>query len=227
MTRLILCAIVFIWNNAMIIIVDGYNLLKQLYPNNKENLELHKKTLFRKLGVYKKIKQGTIKEIIVVLDGGSLVHAIREVHHGVTVLEAGYKRSADDWIIEYVDRYKTQEITIVSMDRALCFTCEQHGAFSMGVFDFAHAVDQIIKNTVIQREFTPAPASNTLKFAEANIETDIEISITDVNIDDLMSDGALMRQQKKHDIATKTPPKNTAPLSKQDKNLIKKLKKIY
>ena len=97
----------------------------------------------------------------------------------------------------------------------------------MGVFDFAHAVDQIIKNTVIQKEFTHTPASNTLKFAEANIETEIEISLPDVNIDDLMSDGALMRQQKKHDIATKTPPKNTAPLSKQDKNLIKKLKKIY
>jgi predicted RNA-binding protein with PIN domain len=211
----------------MIIIVDGYNLLKQLYPNSKENLELHKKALFRKLGVYKKIKQGTIKEIIVVLDGGSLLHAIREIHHGVIVLEAGYKRSADDWIIEYVDRYKTQEITIVSMDRALCFTCEQHGAFSIGVFDFAHAVDQIIKNIVIQKEFIPTPASNTLKFAEANLETDIEISLPSVNIDHLMSDGALMYQQKKSDFTTKTPTKKTSSLSKQDRTLLKKLKKIY
>lgn len=211
----------------MIIIIDGYNLLKQLYPNNKENLELHKKTLFRKLGAYKKIKQETIKEMIVVLDGGSLTHAIREIHHGIVVLEAGYKRSADDWIIEYADRYKTQEITIVSMDRALCFTCEQHGAFSMSVFDFMHAVDQIIKNTLPSKGLIPINECNTLKFGEANIETAIEISSADENIDSLMGEGALMRQPKKHDERVKASIKNTSPLSKQDKTLLKKLKKIY
>ena len=211
----------------MVIIVDGYNLLKQLYPNNKENLELHKKTLLRKLGAYKKIKTGSIKEIIVVLDGGSLVHAIREIHHGIVLLEAGYKRSADDWIIEYADRYKTQEIMLVSMDRALCFACEQHGAFSMNVFDFMHAVEKTISNNLTSQELKLEQKANIIKLDESDLENNIEIPEKPYNIDELMEQGALMTIPNKQDKATKSTKKNSTPLSKQDKTMLKKLKKIY
>jgi len=210
----------------MIIIVDGYNLLKQLYPNSKENLDLIKKNLITKLSFYKKTKKGAVKEIIVVYDGGGLIHATREVRQEIVILEAGYKRSADDWIIEYTDRYKTNDITIVSMDRALCFTCEQHGAFSIGVFDFMQAVDQIITNSLPQTNASLLEGSIN-KYSEANIETDIEMLQTNDNIDSLMNEGALMRSPKKQDFVIENRPKQAAPLSKKEKTLLKKLKKIY
>jgi predicted RNA-binding protein with PIN domain len=210
----------------MVIIVDGYNLLKQLYPKNKENLELQKKMLVRKLGAYKKIKQESIKEILVVFDGGSLVHALREIHAGVVVLESGYNRSADDWIIEYTERYKNQEITIVSMDRALCVSCEKNGAFSMGVFDFIHVVNAVIKDTHHSEVPNDDLDGATHKFGEANISTSLDIPQSHDNIDALMNEGALMKKPNKLEKAPKLQEKQQ-PSSKQDKTILKKLKKIY
>ncbi len=211
----------------MIIIIDGYNLLKQLHPNNKENLESHKKTLLRKLGTYKKIKQNTIKEIIIVYDGGCLAHALREIHHGIVTLEAGYKNSADDWIIDYVNRYKNEEITIVSMDRALCLTCEQHGAFSISVFDFVQALNQVIQESIPNSQIEQIQSPDTHQFGEVNFETDIDLPKKPVNLDDLMNEGAHMRTPKKTDSSGNIQPKKNTPLSKQEKVLVKKIKKIY
>jgi predicted RNA-binding protein with PIN domain len=211
----------------MIIIVDGYNLLKQLHPKSKENLEYHKKVLLRELGVYKKIKGEAIKDIIVVFDGGSLHHANREVHHGIVMLESGYKRSADDWIIEYVDRYTNEEILVVSMDRALCLACEQHKAFSMGVFDFARAVKEVIQGSADAQ--APAPQSDItlIKYESANYVSDVRLPENPPNLDDLMNQGAHMHAPKK--ISPKTPAqgKSTGPVSKHEKTLLKKMKKIY
>lgn len=210
----------------MIIIVDGYNLLKQLHPKSKENLEYHKKVLLQELGVYKKIKGDAIKDIIVVFDGGSLHHATREVHHGVAMLEAGYKSSADDWIIEYVDRYKNQEILVVSMDRALCLACEKNNAFSMGVFDFAQAVKEVIKDRIDKKRTPLSSITDVIKFDTINYTSDISLPENTDTLDELMHEGAHM----------KIPNKNTpeSPLtqkynnqSKQEKKLIKKIKKIY
>lgn len=211
----------------MIIIIDGYNLLKQLHPNNKENLEFHKKVLLRKLSVYKKVKQADIKEIIVVYDGGCFNHATREIHHGIVTLEAGYKRSADDWIIEYVDRYKNQEITIVSMDRALCLTCEQHGAFSIGVFDFAQALNQVIKNAQAGTEGEPILTTDTQKLQDENYDINIEFPQEPTNLDDLMQEGAHMHIPQKKERSDLSQTKKSPPLSKQEKLMVKKMKKIY
>lgn len=210
----------------MVIIIDGYNLLKQLHPNNKENLEWHKKNLLRELGAYKKMKEGSISEILVVFDGGGLAHATREIHHGIVMLETGYKRSADDWIIDYVDRYKNQEITIVSMDRQLCLTCEQHGAFSISVFDFAHAVKVLINNADAPSPTTPSTITH--RFNSSNVETDVALPDAPPNLDELMQAGAKMRIPSKIDAAdSSSSSKSPITLSKQDKTLLKKIKKIY
>lgn len=211
----------------MIIIVDGYNLLKQLHPKSKENLEYHKKVLLRDLGVYKKIKGEAIKDIIVVFDGGSLHHANREVHHGIVMLESGYKRSADDWIIEYVDRYKNEEILVVSMDRALCLACEQHKAFSMGVFDFAQAVNDVIKESSLTKEPSLPTDGALIKYESANYAADVSLPDNPSNLDDLMNQGAHMRLPNKITPKTSSQGKSTGPVSKHEKNLLKKIKKIY
>lgn len=211
----------------MIIIIDGYNLLKQLHPNNKENLEFHKKVLLKKLGAYKKIKLATIKDIIIVYDGGGSIHAMREVHYGVVTLSTGYKNSADDWIIDYVDRHKNQEITLVSMDRALCRTCEQHGAFSIGVFDFAKALDQVIQDTQLNVQEEMIGTQSTHKFQTVNFETTVEFPKQPTNLDDLMHDGAHMRTPNKLDTIDENKTKKSNSLSRQEKVIVKKIKKIY
>ena len=63
----------------MIIIIDGYNLLKQVFPRVKRKLDKQRKKFISQLGYYKKQKLETIKDIIVVFDGGFFNHATREI----------------------------------------------------------------------------------------------------------------------------------------------------
>jgi predicted RNA-binding protein with PIN domain len=211
----------------MIIIVDGYNLLKQLYPNSKENLENHKKNLVRQLGIYRKIKKESIKDIIVVYDGGGFAHALRSVHHGVAVLESGYKQSADDWIIEYAQRYKNSDVTIVTMDRALYTACAQFGSCSMSVFDFMRAVNLIIQENNTTTIEAYEPVDTVVKFEDPNMQTDFDIPQNHGNLDSLMNQGALMKTPHKTHEGKQPAKRNDAQLSKQDKLMLKKLKKIY
>ena len=211
----------------MIIIVDGYNLLKQLYPNSKENLDLHKKNLVRLLGAYKKIKQDSIKDIIIVYDGGGSAHALRSVHQGVAILESGYKQSADDWIIEYAQRYKNKDVTVVTMDRKLYQSCSQFGAFSMSIFDFMHAVSQVVQENNNTSVESYEPIDTIVKFEDANVQTDFDIPQKHGNLDSLMNQGALMKTPHKAHEIKPAIKRNDAPLSKTDKAMLKKIKKIY
>lgn len=210
----------------MIIIIDGYNLLKQLYPNNKENLDLQKKILLKALGIYKNVKKQLIKEIIIVFDGGSLVHAVREIHYGIVSLESGYKKSADDWIIEYTRKYKTQEITIISMDRDLCLACEKTGAFSMNVFDFIKIIQDVIKENTLTTPLEGPIKNSIQKYSTPNTCLDIDIPSNDGSIDSLMTEGSLMQPSPKKDNAPQKET-NASIKNKNDRNLFKKLKKIY
>lgn len=210
----------------MVIIIDGYNLLKQLHPHAKENLKWHKKTLIKALGLYKKIKTGAIKEIILVFDGGVLAHATREVHQGIVVLESGHKKTADDWIIDYSERFKKQEITVVSMDRELCLACERHGSFSMSVFDFAHAVKLVIQQerSVGQDYLVLDPSLKKLDCDD--VITDIDMPGAPEGLDALMAQASDGNLPRKSDADAKVPKKQEK-ISKSDKEILKKIKKIY
>lgn len=209
----------------MVIVIDGYNLLKQLYPNSKKNLAIPKKKLLQQLGLYKKIKTGIIHDLIVVFDGGILSKASREIHNGIVILEAGYKRSADDWIIEFVERNKGKDITIVSMDRKLCLSCEALGAFSTDVFDFTKNIQQlIIENHFPIQENTSSDSIK--KFDTANFEPELELPADNLQIDKLMelySETSELKDQK----LEKNSPLRVKNLSKKEKALAKKAKKIY
>ncbi len=120
----------------MIVLIDGYNLLKQIFPHVKGRLDLQRETFIRQLGYYKTKKQKEIKEIIVVFDAGPFGHATREVHHGVVVMFSGQRSSADDWIIEYVERHRNEDLMVITMDRKIIDECEKLGATALSSLDF-------------------------------------------------------------------------------------------
>ena len=73
----------------MIILIDGYNLLKQVFPHIRGKLDAQRKFFVQQLGFYKHKKAKDIKDIIVVFDGGQLSHATREVWDGIVVIFSG------------------------------------------------------------------------------------------------------------------------------------------
>ena len=74
----------------MILVIDGYNLLKQIFPGIKESLEKQRLQFIRQLSYYKS-KKTDIKDIVVVFDAGPSSHATREVRSGIVVVYSGQK----------------------------------------------------------------------------------------------------------------------------------------
>ena len=120
----------------MILIIDGYNLLRAIYPDHKGKSDQQKNYFVRQLGFYKELKAATINEIIIVFDAGPFSHATREVHNGVIVMHSGQGSDADRWIIDYTERRKGKEMLVISRDRQLVDRCRHNGAESLGVEEF-------------------------------------------------------------------------------------------
>ncbi len=119
----------------MIIIIDGYNLLKQIFPGAKRTLDKQRTAFIQQLAYYKS-KKPQISEIIVVFDAGPSTHATREIKSGVVVVYSGVKSSADAWILLFVERNKGKELLVVTLDRALREACHTFHADTLDVYEF-------------------------------------------------------------------------------------------
>src|SRR6266700_1479507 len=128
----------------MIIIIVGYNLLKNLFPGAKNNLDKQIKNLIAQLAYYKSKKEQEIKEILVVFDAGPSNHATRSVKSGIVVVFSGTRSSADNWILNFVERNKNSEILVITLDRALREACSNLGADSLDVYEFNKILQQRI-----------------------------------------------------------------------------------
>ncbi|MBT4594408.1 hypothetical protein HOD08_00840 [bacterium] len=102
----------------MIILVDAYNVIRSVFRDLGKVGDKHKKHFIGVLGGYKESRP-KIREIIVVFDGGILTHATREVKCGVSVILAGQRSSADDWIVECAEKHKGAEVLVATNDREL------------------------------------------------------------------------------------------------------------
>lgn len=129
----------------MIIVIDGYNLLRAVFYQVKGELHKERERLVRQLGVYHQVLH---HEIVVVFDGGQLDRAVREVHGGVVVVFAGYRRSADDWIVDYVARHAGKEIILVTRDRGIIKETHLPGVDVVDVEDFYARVQQVCAKQV-------------------------------------------------------------------------------
>src|SRR5579862_3602860 len=101
----------------MIIVIDGYNLLKHIFLSDKKSFEKQHQIYIRQLAYYKHKKQAEIKDMLIVFDAGPERHATREVKSGIVIIFSGQKSSADAWITDYTKRHKGQEILVVTTDK--------------------------------------------------------------------------------------------------------------
>ena len=128
----------------MIIVIDGYNLLKKIFPHVQGKLDRHKIMLARQLALYKQCKAHEISEILLVFDGGYFGHASREVKGGVVIMHAGQKSSADEWIVAFSKRNKGKQLLLISLDRELIRLCKEYAVVSMPVDDFYDTMQRFL-----------------------------------------------------------------------------------
>jgi len=213
----------------VIIIIDGYNLLKQVFPKVKgaHALEKQRNTLIRQLGHYKSNKVDSIREIIVVFDGGVLLHATREVHDGVVVILSGQRGSADEWIINYVRKNKEKELLLVTMDRQIKDECRPFGADAIDVFDFYNLVQGELLDAVAQEMTHKSEAQKYAADDDAYADEQIKKEINNDALDLLMEQYGDATMQKDDDYKTDADRKSKGKkLSKKEKALYKKIKKL-
>jgi predicted RNA-binding protein with PIN domain len=207
----------------MIIIIDGYNFIKNIFFYVKHNVEEQRRQFITQLGYYREQKNTTVKNIIVVFDAGPFGHATREIKNGVTVMFSGQSSCADDWIVEYIEKNEHKEIVIVTNDRELKRRCNRPGIDSLKVDEFNTFLQRAISEYFENNAATPCPLGATIKKydrqdAEKNVELDFLMEQASSNVfckDDQIDDDQEIKKKGK-----------SYTSSKKEKRIHKKLKKL-
>lgn len=194
----------------MKLIIDAYNILKQVNPNLYIT-EKERTQFVNRLIAYAH-KKGI--EIIVVFDGApSDNHASSEHKGRVTVVYAGHATQADTFIQKYVSKYKAHELLLVSTDRALCAWVAQYKVESIDALAFY----AILRNTHRQDASTKSSGGTATKLD----------TTSGIDIDRLMEEASgdmVVKDAESEDHADRSSPSYTP--SKKERALLKKIKKL-
>lgn len=214
----------------MIVVIDGYNLLRSVFPKVKGKLDKQRKELISQLGFYKKKRSGKIKELVLVFDGGFESRATREIKHGVTVIFSGRKRSADQWIIDFVERKKGREIMLVTRDREIIEKCKGKNVEVIKVLDFYNIMqDRLLEE--VEHDMTVSSQSGIEKYknVEESVRSRSHSDVIDIQseaLDILMRQANLDEYQKSDDFFEDEKKGQSKPLSKKKKKRRARLKKL-
>jgi len=216
----------------MIVLIDGYNLLRQIFSKIKGKLDKQREQLIKQLAYYKAKKSNNIKEIIIVFDGGEFNHATREIHSGIVIIFSGQQESADEWILRYIKKHKNKDLLLVSLDRELILQAEKDNIPSLSVFDFYRILNESLQED-IERTFSPKKATGNLVKYKQNNKPYFDKYEENENrkaLDLLMEEASLNlpeyendKDDEKKDIKQKRKSKT---LSKKEKQLYSKIKKL-
>lgn len=192
----------------MIIIVDGYNLLKQLHVGKYID-EDTRMQLIHQLASYQK-KRG--HEIVLVFDGGINPWPIQEDKLGVCVVYPGINKSADDYIKVYISEFQGQDLLLVSSDRELNHWAGKHDIVSLNSMPFF----EIVRDTLAGKDQRAQWKSGMVKTAKND----------DPFLDALMEDSTKHMTIKDEDRPRIPGYKPGKEVSKIERMLQKKLEKL-
>jgi len=224
----------------MIIVVDGYNLLKHIFPSDKKAFEKQRQSFIRQLAYYKHKKQSEIKDLIIVFDAGPERHATREVKSDVVIIFSGQKSTADMWIADYTKRHKGQEIVVVTTDKALSSACQLQGATVVRSAEFYTLVHNCLREDIYAKQEIQesGKALDLHKFKDLNIivheleELDKLENQKPINrqaLDLLMEEASISvpkNFKEPHASEQKHTKGNAQTPSKKEKHQLAKLKKL-
>jgi predicted RNA-binding protein with PIN domain len=141
----------------MTIIIDGYNVLKQVGPALQVS-QSQKNNFITLLVTYTQRKH---HNPIIVFDGGSSAYPTQEHYGAVTVIYAGFKTTADDYIKTLLTHYKGYELLLISTDRALNRYADKLNIPSLDSSDFYQFLKQSSGDTLSRQSHDKAVKFNT------------------------------------------------------------------
>ncbi len=189
----------------MHIIIDGYNVLKQVIEAVHVS-ERQRRAFIALLGRYAARKK---HNLLVVFDAGPTTLTSQEKDHGITVIYSGTKQNADE-VIKQMLRTRPHGILLVSSDNELKRAATQTGAQSINAPDFY---------ALVKQELAP---KNTQSHTDILIKTS---ETAESWVDELLrADRQTMyKQEDEGDHQRRSPAQK---LSKKERALAHKVKKL-
>ena len=201
----------------MIIIVDAYNLLRATPPYKKTITEKERMQFIAQLSSYGRRKG---HKIIIVFDGGPYEWPFKENMKIVQVVYSGIHESADDYIKEYIQAHKAKDLLLVSSDNELNRYAQHVHIPSIDSSTFAQLVYEEFsqKSSHAKKQDVIVKLSQDKQFKE---------SAQDI-LDRLMIEASKNVAEKSEDFynSRKNRDSKKEHLSKQDRVLLEKLKKL-
>lgn len=187
----------------MIIIIDGYNVLKNWYQHTTIT-EKERHEFLVKIGRYGRKKR---HKMVVVFDGGFYEWPYKEKRAGVTVIYSA-RESADEVIAQYLEDHKYKDILLVSSDHELNLAAAQLKIVSIGSEEFSYLLKEAL-----------------LKMPDKH-DTVITVDDQETNFDRIMEKATEVIPHKDDDTPSKERVLSRTHPSRHDKVLLKKLKKL-
>lgn len=191
----------------MNIIIDGYNLLKQLL-GSKPIGEKERDWFLRKAAEYALAKK---HKLFIVYDGGSHPRPVSEKKGSVVTVYSGYKLTADDVIKSYIDEGLLKDMLIVTTDRQLNRYASRAQVPSIDSLDFYKLMNRQKPESVVGYKKAPGVA-HKLHEGEGTTELDL-----------LMQEGASVLLYKDEQEGGEAPSKKASKKEKYEQALLKKL----
>jgi len=194
----------------MIILIDGYNLLKQR-SSNRIISEQEREVFIAQMNRYARRKK---HKVVVVFDGGQSSWLHKEYMQKVEVLYSGTYENADEVIKSYLEIHQHSEILLVSADNDLTRWAGRFDIPSIHPLDFMGLVQEALGDTVA----AILPGGQLEKITTQQ----------DASIDTLMLEFSESVPLKHEDAAADVRATVSAgrSTSKVDKKLLKILKKL-
>ncbi len=187
----------------MIIVVDGYNLLKNWHSHTTiDERERHK--FLQKIADYGRRKR---HKMVVVFDGGPYEWPSKEKMAGILVIYSA-RESADEVIMQYLEDHKNKDILLVSSDHELNLFASHLNIVSIGSEEFTYLIGEALKE-VMDKE-----------------DTIIAVDESATDLDMIMEQATENVPYKDDDKPRKDQIVSRSHRSKQDRVLLKKLKKL-
>lgn len=191
----------------MIIIIDAYNVLKQVMHAGHIS-EIERMRFIKQIGIYSKAKEHSM---ILVFDGGGHERPTIDRIHGISVVYSG-TQTADTYIQHYIDNHKMLDLLLISSDRQICRWAADRNVPSLEAVDFYRLLQDSVKNKKsVSHELIRVAVKTT---RESSPQVDALMYETDI--------------EDKHEAERESHARVSQGYrsSKQERHLIKKIKKL-
>ncbi|MCX5921830.1 MAG: NYN domain-containing protein [Candidatus Dependentiae bacterium] len=195
----------------MIIVIDAYNVLKQALSVN-HIADASRQQFINQLSRYGKLKGHSL---ICVFDGGPYENAHKERINSVYVVYSGMHESADEWIKQYMERYKAQDLLLISTDRELNRYVKAHGIESLDAVHFYAILQATLQSSGTGKKTSE---QKLVKLGDQG----------ENGLDELMEEASRIVVTKTEDMAgvAATRKSQAHTMSKKERKLLQQFKKL-